>query len=122
MIRVLLVDDHTAFLYPLAFLLDREPDLSVVGQAESLTEARRLLVGIDVAVVDLHLPDGDGIDLIPEFRAANPSGTALVLTGSPDPSDHARAAAAGAAAVLHKSTPLAEVVRVVRRLCPDGGS
>ncbi len=60
MIRVLLVDDHTSFRQPLAFMMDREADLSVVGQAGSLAEARRQVRDIDVAVVDLDLPDGSG--------------------------------------------------------------
>ena len=70
MIRVLLVDDHTAFRQPLA----REPDISVVGQAGTLAAARRLLEGIDVAIVDLDLPDGNGLELVREVRAPNPHG------------------------------------------------
>jgi DNA-binding NarL/FixJ family response regulator len=66
-IRLLLVDDHASSREPLALLLDRLPDLEVAGQAGSLAEARRLLgsgVRVDVAVVDLDLGDGSGVDLI----------------------------------------------------------
>ncbi len=60
-IRVLLVEDHAAFREALAFLLGREPDIEVVAQAGSLAEARKAIDGrLDVAVVDLGLPDGDG--------------------------------------------------------------
>ena len=116
MLRVLLVDDHLAFRQPLAFLLGREPDLAVVGQAGSLAEARPLLAAADVALVDLGLPDGDGAGLIRELRAANPRARAVVLTASADPKRLAPAVAAGAAGVLHKACSIAEIVAALRRL------
>src|SRR5918998_4718429 len=116
MIRVLLVDDHTSFRQPLAFMIDREADLSVVGQAGSLAEARRQLRDIDVAVVDLDLPDGSGVDLIRELRAANPQGIVLVLTATSDRLQFARSIEAGAAGVLHKSAGIHDIIDAVRRL------
>ncbi|MFN8594063.1 MAG: response regulator transcription factor [Thermomicrobiales bacterium] len=87
-IRLLLVDDHAAFRQPLAFMLEREPDFTVIAQANSLTEARRLpdeiRSQVDVAIVDLQLPDGDGTDIIREMRASNSPGQALVLTADTD--------------------------------------
>ena len=62
------MEDHAAVREAIAGMLEREPNLTVVGQAESLAEARELLHGVDVAVLDLALPDGDGIALIPELR------------------------------------------------------
>jgi DNA-binding NarL/FixJ family response regulator len=116
MIRILLVDDHAAFRQPLAFMLTREPDLAVVGQAGSLAEARHQLAGVDVAVVDLGLPDGHGADLIRELLAVAPTAMILVLSASHDAREHAMAVEAGAAGVLHKSADLADVVAAVRRL------
>jgi chemotaxis response regulator CheB len=79
-VRVILVEDHIAFRQALAFLLGREPDLEVVAQAGSPAQAREVLVDghIDVAVVDLSLPDGDGRDLIGELRRRH-SGIAVVV-------------------------------------------
>jgi DNA-binding NarL/FixJ family response regulator len=114
--RVLLVDDHATFREPLAFMFEREPEFEVVAQAGSLAEARRVLEGVDLAVVDLDLPDGDGSALIGELRAANPSGMVLVLTASLDRADHARAVEAGAAGVLHKSADVDEIMDAARRL------
>ena len=117
MTRVLLIDDHAALREPLGLLLEREPDLTVVGQAGSLAEARRLLADglvADVAVVDLNLPDGSGIDLIRELRAANPEGAVLVLTASGGERDRARAVQAGAMGVLNEATLIAEVIVAVR--------
>ena len=116
MIRVLLVDDHKSSREPLAFLLNREPDLEVVGQAGSIAEARPLLNGVDVAIIDLNLPDGRGLTLIREFRERNPNGATLVLTGSSEIYDHARAIELGAAGVLTKSVSTVEVIDAVRRL------
>lgn len=116
MIRVLLVDDHLSFREAMAIVFGLQPDFTVVAQAGSLAEARDVLADVDVAVVDLGLPDGSGLDLIGELRAASPQGAVLVLTASSDRAQFARAVEAGAAGVLHKSTPLHELVGAVRRL------
>ena len=70
----MIVEDHLSFRQSVAFLLSREPDLEVVAQAGSLTEAREVLVEghLDVAVLDLGLPDGDGRELFGELRRTNP--------------------------------------------------
>ena len=115
-IRVLLLEDHTAFRQAMALILGREPDLAVVAEAGSLAEARPHLRDVDVGVFDLDLPDGDGADLIRELHAANRRAEALVLTASAGRRDLARAVAAGAAGVLHKSTPIAEIVAAIRRV------
>ena len=116
MSRVLLVEDHATFREPLAFMFDREEEFEVVAQAGSLSEATGLLEGIDLAIVDLNLPDGDGAELIAELRAVNPRGMALVLTASSDREAYARAVEAGAAGVLHKSVRIAQVVEAAHRL------
>ena len=113
---VLLVDDHATFREPLAFMFDREPEFEVTAEAGSLAEARGMLDGVDLAVVDLDLPDGDGTDLIGDLRAANPHGAVLVLTATADREAYAKAVEAGAAGVLHKSVRIKEVVDAARRL------
>jgi DNA-binding NarL/FixJ family response regulator len=114
--RVLLVEDHTAVREALAAVLEREPDLRVVAQASTLAEARGMLGDVDVAVLDLGLPDGFGADLIADLRAANRDGQALVLTATLDRDEMARAVDRGAAGILDKTTTLQEVVRAVKRL------
>lgn len=120
MIRILLIDDHTSTREPLAFMLEQEPDLSVVAQAGSLDEARRALAecgsAVDVAIVDLGLPDGSGEEFIPELRDASPDAMALVLTYFSERDRLARAVAAGASGILHKSAPVGEIVDGVRKL------
>jgi DNA-binding NarL/FixJ family response regulator len=117
MIRILLVDDHASFRQPLAFMINRKPDLTVVAQAGSLAEARELLNDeIDIAVVDLVLPDGSGVSLVRELRTANPHSQVLVLTASMDRKELARAVEAGASGVLHKSARIDEIISAIRSL------
>ncbi|MEW6637746.1 MAG: response regulator transcription factor [Actinomycetota bacterium] len=117
--RVLLVEDHPAFRKALVLLLEREPGLKVMGQAGSYAEARELGLiekGFDIAVLDVRLPDGDGLELIRELRATNPGIAILVLTITLDSGDIVRARRMGADEVLGKHTPLREIVAAVRRL------
>src|ERR671911_333173 len=102
-VRVMLVEDHAAFRQSLAALLSREPDLEVVAQAGSLAQARQMLdTRLDVAVLDLALPDGDGRDLIGELRNRNAGISILVLSVMLGPGDLEEVLKAGAEAVLHK--------------------
>ncbi|HEY6749725.1 MAG TPA: response regulator [Rubrobacteraceae bacterium] len=115
-IRVLLLEDHSSFRQATASVFEREPGFEVVGQAGSLAEARRLLEGVDVAVVDLGLPDGYGGELIKELREKNPQAQTLVLSATLDRAEMARAVEAGAAGFLHKSAGMVEVIEAIRRL------
>jgi two-component system nitrate/nitrite response regulator NarL len=117
--RILLVEDHASFRQALAFMFEREEEFIVGGQAGSLAEARALLRklsdGVDVAVVDLALPDGDGYGLIEEL-SSRPDVMTLVLSASLEPARFARAVEAGASGVLHKSVAIGDIVEAVRRL------
>ena len=113
----MLVEDHLSFRQSLALLLSREPDLEVVAQAGSLAEARELLdTPLEVAVLDLNLPDGDGSDLIGELHRANADISVLVLSVSIKPGHLEEVLKAGAEAVLHKVASPATIVEEVRRL------
>jgi len=122
-IRILLVDDHALFRQPLAFMLEREPDMTVTGQAGTLAEARQAIQSagsVDVAIVDLGLPDGDGVELIRDLRALNPHALVLVVTAQADRQRWAEALEAGAAGVLHKSASLDQIIDAIRRLHAGG--
>ena len=116
--RILLVEDHASFRQTLAFVFDREPEFEVVAQAGSLAEARKVRDGlkVDLGVIDLALPDGEGIELLKDLREVNPNFTALVLTASLDRAEHARAVESGAACILHKSAGVDEILDATRRL------
>lgn len=117
--RIMLVDDHASFRQPLAFVLDREPDLTVVAQAGSVAEGRAVLengAAVDLAVVDLDLPDGPGSEFIAALRTARPRSPALVLSAHDDRARLARAVDAGAAGILHKSSRTEDILDAIRRL------
>ena len=126
MIRVLLVDDHASLLESLAFMFEQDPDFAVVGEAKSLEEARDVLHtlagtsggsrSVDVAVVDMNLPDGEGTTLIGDLRATEPNCAVLILSGVEDPAQLARAAEAGVAGIMHKSAGTRDVINAARRL------
>jgi DNA-binding NarL/FixJ family response regulator len=115
-LRVLLVEDEPRIREAIAAQFEGDPDFEVAGQAGSLAEAREMLERTDVAILDVGLPDGLGIDLIPELRAVNSQVQVLVLTASRDPVVLIRAIEYGAAAVLDKLTHTGQLVRSVRRL------
>jgi PAS domain S-box-containing protein len=115
-IRVLLVEDHAAVREAVADAFRHEPDFGVVGEAATLAEAREMLDEVDVALVDLGLPDGDGGDLIAALREANPDARAVVLSAGLDRSAVARAVERGAVGALAKSDRLPDVIDAVRRV------
>jgi DNA-binding NarL/FixJ family response regulator len=113
----MLVEDHLSFRQSLAFLLSRESDLEEVAQAGSLAEARQMLDSrLDVAVLDLSLPDGDGRELIGELRKRNAGISVLVLSATIAPGHLEEVLKAGADAVLHKVASPPTIVEEVRRL------
>lgn len=116
-VSVLLVDDHALIRQGLRRAFERTDDLSVVGEAGSLAEARALErpLSPDVAVVDINLGDGSGIDLVRELRARRPQMGLVVLTMY-DGDDHVFAALeAGASAFVLKGAPADEVVAAARQ-------
>jgi DNA-binding NarL/FixJ family response regulator len=114
--RILVVGDHNAFREALAMRLNQEDDLEVTWQAGSMADTRDIhLDGIDVALVDPLLPDGDGLELIREVSVANPSALALVLSHKLDPAVYHQALGAGAVEVLATNTSIQEVINRVRK-------
>ncbi len=124
-LRVMLVEDYAAFREVLAILLSHESDLEVVAQAGSLVEAREALEGdlkerLDVAVVDLALPDGDGSELIGELRRRSPGITVMVLSATLWPGRIDELLKAGADAVVDKVQSPAHIADEVRRVGRGG--
>jgi DNA-binding NarL/FixJ family response regulator len=116
--RVMLVDDHADFRRLMTVALSRQPDLEVVAQAGSLSEARNLAAAVkcEVVVLDLGLPDGNGVELIGEVRQVNAGIAVLVLSASLHPTNLEWATEAGADEILDKLAPLGEIVATIRRL------
>ena len=116
--RVMIVEDHADFRELMEVLLGRQPDIDILAKAGSLAEARdqAARLELDVAILDLGLPDGSGADLIADLRRASPGMRVMVLSASLDPAGIEKARSAGANEILDKLTPVEEVLATVRRL------
>ena len=118
-LRIMLVEDHAAFREALALLLSDKPELEVVAQAGSLAEAKEVLLEeqhIDVALIDLGLPDGDGRELFSELRRTNPGISVVVLSATIEAGHIDDILSAGADAVLDKIESPLTIAEEVRRL------
>lgn len=115
MSRLLIVDDHPVVRAGLVSYLELQSDLEVVAEAEDLASARRAAraTEIDLVLLDLMLPDGDGLELIEELRALPSAPRVLVLTSAVDETRVRRALRAGASGyVLKHAGPAALLDRV----------
>jgi DNA-binding NarL/FixJ family response regulator len=103
---MLIVDDHHILRRGLRTLLEEEPWVEVVYEAATVADAvREAVTGqVDVVVMDVGLPDGDGIDATRRILRARPDTAVLILTMSEDEDDVARAMQAGARGYLAKDT------------------
>jgi len=121
-IRVYLIDDHPVLREGFAKALEAEPGLSVVGQAGTAAEALRDVQTIkpDVMLVDLNIPDRDGIELLAALRVQVPTAKLLVLSCYDDEFRVAEALRAGAQGYLVKTSELAEVIDGIRRIASGG--
>jgi len=116
-VRVLLVDDHALIRAGLRRAFEQTTDLQVVAEAGSLSEALALERAHepDVAVVDINLGDGSGIDFVRTMRERRP-GMGLVVLTMYDGDEHVFAALeAGASAFVLKGAPADEVVSAARQ-------
>ena len=98
MTRVFLVDDHEIVRRGLADLLSAQHDIEIVGEAGTVAQARRRIPATspDVAVLDVRLPDGSGIDLCRELAESAPDVRRLILTAYDDDAALFAAVVAGA--------------------------
>ena len=118
--RALLVEDHAVFREALAIMLEEHTDLKKTIQARSFPEARRISGHpsgeIDLVVVDLDLPNDEGISLIDYLREAEPDVPVLALTNARNLEQRAWALRMGAAEVLSTASSIEKIVGVVQRL------
>jgi two-component system response regulator DevR len=117
MIRLLLVDDHEIVRRGLSELLETHEDLQVMAQAGSVEEALTLDVSdIDVAVLDVRLPDGSGVDLCRSLREKRVDLACLMLTSFPDNEAITASVLAGARGYVLKNVRGDDLVNAIRRV------
>jgi len=121
-IRVLIVDDHAVVRSGLRLLLGAEPDLEPVGEAgnarDAVFQARAL--SPDVILLDLVMPDRNGLDVLPQLVHENPDAKILVLSMQDEPRYVREAFAAGASGYVLKEAADTEVVSAVRTVAGGG--
>lgn len=115
-VGVVLADDHAVVRGALKALLEGQEDLEVVGEAGSIAEAREA-VGAErpaVLVLDVNLPDGLGVDAVPDLRKEAPETQIVLLTMERDLTLARRALDAGACGYLFKDSAHLELIEAVR--------
>ena len=115
-VRLLIVDDHPIVRAGFEGILAGDPDLEVVGEAENGEEAVRLAGRLrpDVVLMDLRMPEMDGVEAIGRIKEDHPHVHVLVLTTYDSDADILRAIEAGATGYLLKDAPRAELFRAIR--------
>ena len=121
-IKVFLLDDHEVVRLGLHQLLDAEPDIDVVGDASTAAEAIARIPAVrpDVAVLDVRLPDGDGVTVCRDLRAQLPDLGVVMLTSYSDDEALFQAILAGAAGYLLKQILGQDLVAAVRTVAAGG--
>lgn len=118
MIRVFLVDDHEIVRRGVAALINAEPDLEVVGEASTVRQARGRIAATtpDIAVLDVRLPDGSGIDLCRDIRSSHSTVQCLMFTAYDDDEASYTAVLAGAAGYVLKDIRGQGLLDSIRRV------
>jgi DNA-binding NarL/FixJ family response regulator len=117
-VRVFLLDDHEVVRRGLRELLEGEEDLEVVGEAGTAEEALSRIPPTkpNVAVLDVRLPDGDGVEVCREIRSAHPEVNCLMLTSFADDEALFSAIMAGASGYVLKQVKGTDLIDAVRRV------
>lgn len=116
--RVFLLDDHEVVRQGIATMIDAQPDLEVVGEAESVEQAVEVVAGCspDVAVLDVRVAGQSGIEACRQIRSAHPEVECLMLTSFADDQAMVDASHAGASGFVLKQVRGDELVTAIRKV------
>jgi DNA-binding NarL/FixJ family response regulator len=120
--RILVADDHPIVREGLVAILETQPDFDVVGQAATGSEAVRLATAIapDILLLDLELPELDGVEVLRRVRAQSPSTRVLIFTAFDTDERILSAVRAGASGYLLQGAPRQDIFRAIRVLRAGG--
>ena len=123
MIRILLVDDHELLRSGLRTRLDKEADLTTVGEAGTAERAVVMARAAqpDLVMLDLLLPGKSGYDAIPELAQVAPNAKVIVVSSQTAPSSVRQALSAGAAGYVPKRASADELIEAIRRVARGEG-
>jgi DNA-binding NarL/FixJ family response regulator len=116
--KVLIADDSEIVRERLAYLLGDLEGVEIVGQAEDAVEGSNLAEALrpDVAIVDVRMPRGSGVDVLRAIKRDNPAATVIMLTNFVDPEARQLCLAQGADYFFDKSIEFEQAVAVLREL------
>ena len=122
-IQILLVDDHPVVRDGLRAMLGLQPDFQIVGEANNGVEAVQQVVQLrpDVILLDLEMPELDGVAALEQIRAANPAARVIILTAYDEDERIVSAIVAGAQGYVLKGAPREDIFRAIR-IVHAGGS
>ena len=114
--QVLIVDDHPMMRTALRITLEDQPELTVVGEAGNLMDAREKMLSLhpELILLDLYLPDGSGVELIHFRNEKLPEARILVVTSSNNENDIIAAIEAGASSYVVKDAPTEQLLLAVK--------
>jgi two-component system, NarL family, response regulator DevR len=121
-VRVFLLDDHEIVREGITALLEMQPDIEVVGEAASAAQALARIPTLcpDVAVLDVRLPDGDGVQVCRDLKERMPDLQCLMLTSYADDEALFEAVMAGAAGYVLKEVRGGDLVQAIRTVASGG--
>jgi len=121
MIRIVLVDDHTLVRTGLRMILEKQPDIEIVGEAEDGERGLMLIKQLrpDIALVDVHMPVFSGVEVTERVRRAKLATRIVILTMAGEAPFPRRLLDAGASGYLTKGCPADELLKAVRQVA-DG--
>jgi DNA-binding NarL/FixJ family response regulator len=122
MTKVFLVDDHEIVRHGIADLINAEPDLEVIGEAATARQALGRIAATlpDIAVLDVKLPDGNGIDVCRDIKSAHPGVKCLILTAFDDDKASYAAVLAGASGYVLKDIRGQNLIASIRKVAGGG--
>jgi len=121
-VHVLIVDDSSIVRLRVAEMVGSVEHVAVVGQARGVSDALTAMreLRLDLVILDIQMPDGDGLTVLEAAKRLNPAPAVLMLTNYVDDYHRLRCAAAGADFFLDKSKQFEEIPNVLRGLMGQG--
>jgi DNA-binding NarL/FixJ family response regulator len=117
MITVAIIEDHQILVDSLGLMLRYEPDMEFLGAASSLSDGRILVENCspDVLLLDVGLPDGNGLDMIPKVNTTSPDTHIIVLTSLSDEATLMRVVDSGISGFVSKDSQLSDLLETIRK-------
>jgi DNA-binding NarL/FixJ family response regulator len=118
MISIAIVEDHLVLVEALELLLNSEGDIRIAGCADNFSEGREMLQTVkpDVLILDVGLPDGNGLDLIPIVKSCTPNTKIIILSCLTDENTLIRAIDSGITGFISKGSSLSKLLSTIRKV------